>query len=165
LQPSDAIVVLGGSMETRPFEAARLFREGMAPRVLIMNVRSNNTEVLGITRPEAEIEREILLKNGVTSEAISAVGDGVQSTRDESQAVRKWVAQNHPARIIITTDIFHTRRVRWLFRKTLKNTGVAIIVHPAPARDYTASDWWQHEDGLIAFQNEFIKLAYYRLRY
>ena len=31
LSRADAIVVLGGGMQTRPFEAARLYREGYAP--------------------------------------------------------------------------------------------------------------------------------------
>ena len=31
--------------------------------------------------------------------------------------------------------------------------------------EYTSADWWQHEEGLIAFQNEVIKFVYYRLKY
>ena len=34
----------------------------------------------------------------------------------------------------------------------------------APTK-YVAGDWWQHEAGLIAFQNEVIKSAYYHLKY
>ncbi len=26
-------------------------------------------------------------------------------------------------------------------------------------------DWWQHKEGVIAFQNEIIKFLYYRLKY
>ena len=26
-------------------------------------------------------------------------------------------------------------------------------------------DWWQHEEGVIAFQNEVIKYLYYRFKY
>jgi predicted dehydrogenase len=28
-----------------------------------------------------------------------------------------------------------------------------------------ANDWWRHEEGLIAFQNEWVKLPYYWLKY
>jgi hypothetical protein len=31
--------------------------------------------------------------------------------------------------------------------------------------DYDINDWWQHEGGLINFQNEVIKYICYRLRY
>ena len=30
---------------------------------------------------------------------------------------------------------------------------------------YRGTNWWQHEDGLIAFQNEVVKSFYYRLKY
>src|ERR1039458_2085853 len=38
LERADAIVVLGGGLEIRPFEAARLYHEGLAPKVLLMDV-------------------------------------------------------------------------------------------------------------------------------
>jgi len=38
-------------------------------------------------------------------------------------------------------------------------------VTSVPQREYNASDWWCHEDGLIAFRNEVIKYAYYRANY
>ena len=83
----------------------------------------------------------------------------------ESIALRKWVDDNHPRRLIIPTDLFHTRRVRWLFRKALKKTDATVMVEPVPSSGYAASNWWQREEGLIAFQNEILKSAYYHLRY
>ena len=80
-------------------------------------------------------------------------------------AVTRWAKVNHPQRIIIPTDIFHTRRVRWLFRKALKKSHVTVLMEPVAPRDYTAANWWQHEQGLIAFQNEIVKYAYYRWKY
>src|SRR5262249_20316499 len=44
LAKADCIVLLGGGREIRPFAAARLYREGWAPRVLIPNIRTNPTE-------------------------------------------------------------------------------------------------------------------------
>ena len=35
LTRADVIVVLGGGMETRPFEAARLYHLGLAPKILL----------------------------------------------------------------------------------------------------------------------------------
>jgi hypothetical protein len=37
---ADAIVILGGGLENRPFAAARLFHDGVAPRILYMNTVS-----------------------------------------------------------------------------------------------------------------------------
>ncbi len=162
---ADAIVVLGGGLENRPFEAARLYHAGMAPKVLFMDVKLSPTGKLGITPSETELTRKVLLQQGVPEGDLVVIGRGVASTFDESMAVRDWVQAHHVKRIIIPTDIFHTRRVRWLFRKELRGTGAQIAVETAPTPGYTAGDWWRHEEGLIAFQNEIIKFAYYRFKY
>jgi uncharacterized SAM-binding protein YcdF (DUF218 family) len=165
LDKADAIVVLGGGLETRPFEAARLYHQGLAPKILLTNVRSNDTAYLGITAPETSLARQVLLKKSVPENAVFVINYDVASTHDECLAVRRWVDQNKPKRLIITTDLFHTRRVKWFFDKTLKGTGVEIRVDAVVPLNYNASDWWQHEDGLIGFQNEVVKFGYYLIKY
>jgi uncharacterized SAM-binding protein YcdF (DUF218 family) len=162
---ADAIVVLGGGLETRPFAAAKLYHEGLAPRILLMNVKPDATTELGLTPTEQELTRKVLLSQGMTETNLVEIGNRVSSSYEESLAVRNWVKQTGARRIIIPTDLFHTRRVRWLYAKELDGLNVEVIVVAVPQREYTASDWWQHEEGLIAFQNEVIKFAYYRLKY
>jgi uncharacterized SAM-binding protein YcdF (DUF218 family) len=162
---ADAIVILGGSLENRPFDAAKLFHEGVAPRILYMDVKLNAAEELGVTLNERELTRRILLSNDVPSAAMTAIGRGVASTYDESKAVEEWVEKTGAKSIVITTDVFHTRRVKWLFSKELRNTKAQIHVVAAEPRRYNIRDWWHHEEGVIAFQNELIKYAYYRLKY
>jgi len=165
LAKADAIVVLGGGLETRPFEAARLYHDGLAPRILLMDVKLTPTTKLGITSPEKDLTRQVLLKQEVPDSACITVGHGVASTYDESRTVRAWLVTNHASRIIIPTDLFHTRRVRWLFHKELKGTGTTVTVRAVAPTEYSASNWWTHEEGLIAFQNEVIKDLYYHLKY
>ena len=117
LEKADAIVVLGGGLETRPFEAARLYHEGFAPKILLMNVKLSPTTKLGITLPEQDLTRQALLKKEVPDPDCITIGDGVASTFDESRAVRAWLARTGAKKVIIPTNLFHTRRVRWLFRK------------------------------------------------
>jgi hypothetical protein len=62
---------------------------------------------------------------------------------------------------IIPTDIFHTRRVYWLYRQELKNTGIQVSVEAVLVREYTARDSSRNEHGIVAFQNEVLKFAYY----
>jgi len=165
LEKADAIVVLGGGLETRPFAAARLYRDGYAPRILIARPKASPTDELGLTTREKEVTRQVLLKEGVPDNALTDIGNDVQSTYEESLAVRDWLKTNHATRLIVPTDVFHTRRVRWLFRKQLKGTGVALTVEAIPVREYTVADWWRHEQGLVAFQNEVLKSVYYHLKY
>ena len=165
LTNADAIVILGGCPETRPFAAARLFHDGVAPRILYMNVRVSAAEAIAGLIPEREKTRLLLLSNSVPESAITLIGTNVASTYDESRAVRAWTEQSGARSILIPTDPFHTRRVRWIFNKELQGTGTVIDVVAINAASYRTVDWWKHEEGLIAFQNEFIKYIYYRCKY
>jgi uncharacterized SAM-binding protein YcdF (DUF218 family) len=165
IQKADAIVLLGGGLETRPSAAARLYRDGYAPRILITQPKASPTDGMGLTTREQDIARQVLMKEGVPESAITGIGQNVQSTYDESRATRAWLNTNHATRLIIPTDIFHTRRVRWMFHKQLKGTGVALTVEAVPVREYTQGDWWKHEQGIVAFQNELVKSLYYHLKY
>jgi uncharacterized SAM-binding protein YcdF (DUF218 family) len=162
---ADAIVILGGGPETRPFAAARLYHDGVAPMVLYTDVRAGPAEELGITLREAELTHRILLSNGVPATAMTLIGTNVASTYDESRAVRAWIEKSGAKSIIIPTDPFHTRRVRWIFSKELRGTKTAIHVVPVNPTRYRVKDWWRHEEGWVAFQNEVIKYIYYRVEY
>jgi uncharacterized SAM-binding protein YcdF (DUF218 family) len=162
---ADAIVILGGGLENRPFAAAKLFHDGIASTILYTDVRLSPAEEMGITLPEKEQTRRILLSNNVPETAMTVIGSHVANTYDESRAVRAWIEKTGAKSIIIPTDPFHTRRVRWVFDKELRGTKTVIhVVAINPVR-YRAGDWWRHEEGVIAFQNEVIKYLYYRFEY
>ena len=162
---ADAIVILGGGLENRPFAAAKLFHDGVAPLVLYMDVRLSPAEELGVAMPEKEQTRRILLSNNVSETAMTVIGSNVANTYDESRAVRAWIEKSGAKSIVIPTDPFHTRRVRWIFARELRGTKTQIHVVAIKPLRYGIEDWWRHEEGLIAFQNEAIKYLYYRFEY
>jgi uncharacterized SAM-binding protein YcdF (DUF218 family) len=163
----DAIVVLGGGPDNRPPAAAELYRAGVAPRVLYMDVKLTAGERMeqrmGIEATESDGTRLLLLTNGVPEKAIEKIGRQVASTYDEARAVREWARGTKVQSIEIVTDIFHTRRARWVFRRELKGTGIEIHMAGIPTEDYNATNWWQNEAGVIAFQNEIAKYLYYQI--
>jgi uncharacterized SAM-binding protein YcdF (DUF218 family) len=165
LKKADAIVVLGGGVAHRPAMAAQLYHEGWAPRVLYMQVKRSPVESLGLTPSESELTFQMLRTNGVPDSALERLGNSVGSTFDESRAVRAWLERTGAHSIIITTDLFHTRRARWIFRHELKGVPVTIEMAAVPLPEYSATNWWQDEDGVIAFEIEIFKSAYYHLRY
>lgn len=160
---ADAIVVLGGGAETRPFAAAKLYHAGVAPLILYMNVKLTPAQKLGIIPAEAEETREILLRNGIPASAARAIGTDVGNTYDEACAVRAWDARSGARSILIVTDLFHTRRARWIFQKQLRGTGVQVHIEGVPTLGYETNNWWKNEEGVIGFQNEVMKYVYYRL--
>jgi|ERR1035437_7069191 uncharacterized SAM-binding protein YcdF (DUF218 family) len=162
---ADAIMVLGGGVPRRPIEAARLYQAGLAPKVLYSDVTTNQIAQLGMDKPETTLTREVLIRQGVPESALECLGHGVSSTYLESLAVRDWVRQTGAKSVIIPTDEFHTRRVRWVFRKALRPTGARLQIKPVVHPDFTTTNWWWKEEGVVALQNEVLKYLYYRLKY
>ena len=162
---ADAIVIPGGAVENRPFAAAKLYHDGVAPMILYMNVRLDPAEELGIYPPEAEQTRRVLLSNNVPATAMAMIGTNIASTYDEACALRDWVEKTGAKTIVVPTSPFHTRRARWIYGKELWGTGAEVHVIPVKPVRYRVREWWKHEEGLIAFQNEVIKYLYYRLEY
>ncbi len=165
VEKSDAIAVLGGGAQFRSFAAAQLFRDGFAPRVLVMKVGLDPVDDPKVGSRETEMIRKVLLHEHVPADALVTVGDGVTSTREEALAIRGWAVRNGARRVIVPTDLFHTRRATRLFRRVFAGSGVEVIVHAVPPVEYRLDDWWQHDEGVIAFQNEVVKSALYLARY
>jgi uncharacterized SAM-binding protein YcdF (DUF218 family) len=165
LDRADGIVVLGGRMDVRPFAAADLFKRGLAPQILIANVMRDPLEAMQLWPGQTALTRQLLLKLGVPAEAIVEFGDEVSSTYEEARAVLDWAKRSGAKTVIIPTDSFPTRRVRWTFQQEVAPAGVRIIVHAIKPRGYDVKDWWKDERGLIDFQNEVIKFVHYRLKY
>jgi hypothetical protein len=53
--PADAVAVLGGGLETRPFAAADLYKRGMARQILISAVKPSPAEKLEIVPSHVEL--------------------------------------------------------------------------------------------------------------
>ena len=162
---ADAIIVLGGGREHRPYAAAELYRGGWAPMILIPENEIARDVTLGIGLSDAEATRRILHSNGVPDSAISLVGTNVASTFDEAAATRQWMRQNHGRSILVPTDLFHTRRARWIFARTLEKRDASVTVLAVTPHRYTVTNWWQTDVGLVDFQNEVLKLIYYKAKH
>jgi hypothetical protein len=83
---------------------------------------------------------------------------------DEAVALKEWAKRNAASAFIIPTELFSARRVRWIFDRELSGSAVAMVPSFEPPR-YTRREWWKTEEGVIVFQNEFLKYIYYRLKY
>jgi uncharacterized SAM-binding protein YcdF (DUF218 family) len=165
LEPADAIAVLGGGLNLRPLAAASLYKKGIAEKILVANVKPSALEKLGIMRPQADIARNILRKLGVPDNAIIGFGTDVSSTFDEARALALWARKEGARTIIVPTEVFPSRRQRWILNHELAPFGARAIIDTLEPPEYDVRDWWRHEQGLIDFQNEVIKYLYYRLKY
>lgn len=158
LAPADFIYLLGGDAHIRPVHAARLFREGLAPRVVI-------TGAPGPPDP-SNPAMQLLRIEGVPDSAVTMLQlpPGATSTQDEGRALRRYL-QAHPAeRVIVVTSPYHTRRARWTLRRELKGVDVDLRMSAAPDPRFNASNWWQNEEGFVAYLTEALKFIHTLLR-
>jgi uncharacterized SAM-binding protein YcdF (DUF218 family) len=163
-EPADAAAVFGGGLEYRPFAAAEYYRRGLIPKIVVSNIGSSPAERLGVLQSHVKANVEVLRKLGVPETAIETFGSNLKDTYAEAAALHEWALRAGVHKILIPTDIFAARRLRWILRRTFGNDAITLV--PAvDVPDYTRTDWWQNENGVITFQNEIIKYAYYRLKY
>jgi len=162
ISPADAAVVLGGYLDVRPFAAAKLYQQGLVKQILVSQVDDNYPAVtIGVAPRHTEANRQVLLKLGVPPTAIETFGTANKDTKDEATALRAWAALHHPAALIIPMDIFAARRVRWMFDREFSGQNVKIEVPSYDPPNYSRTNWWHNDWGIITFQNEVLKYIYY----
>jgi len=162
--PADAVAVLGGGLEYRPFAAADYYRRGLVPKILVSNIGATPAERLGVLKSHVRANGEVLQKLGVPVAAIEPFGDHLTDTFAEATALHEWAVRNGAHRIIVPTDMFATRRLRWTLHHVFGNDAVTLVPAINPP-EYQRDKWWQNERGVISFQNEVMKYLYYRLKY
>jgi uncharacterized SAM-binding protein YcdF (DUF218 family) len=163
---SDVVAILGGDFEGRPFVAAELYKKGLVSKVLVSQVAdTRSSEVAAIIPGHSELNRRVLLKLGVPDASIEMFGQSNRNTNNEAVALRDWANRHGISRIVIPTEIFAARRVRWIFDREFAGSPVRLAIASFEPRHYTRAEWWKTEAGMIAFQNEIMKYIYYRLKY
>ena len=144
----DAIVVLGGGtrqqLSPRPWHevgeagdrviyAARLYRAGVAPTILVSGAAGSLSNP-GFTA-EADVMADMLVFFGVPREAI-LIEDRSRNTYENAVESARLLSDLGLDRIVLVTSAMHMPRAYGVFRKT------DLTIFPAPT-DYllTHSDW------------------------
>lgn len=168
LEKADAIVVLSAGSPWRNKKGAELYHRGLAPTLITLgdSYYDHLLPALGERLTDAELNARILTQYGVPRPYILPLPAKVEGTYDEALILRRFIAQRDSMRsIILVTSGFHSRRAKWIFRKVLRDRPIKIMAVEAESPFFSAENWWQHERGVVAVFNEYIKFAYYWLKY
>ncbi len=158
LAKAQAIVVLSGRMPLRAMEAAKLYREGYAPRVWL----THSTEP-GATLEAMQIafvgedfyNLRVLMHEGVPADAIRVLEPPIINTADEIAAVSAALEEGKGTTVIIVTSKVHTRRVRVLWRRFAARRGKAII-RAASDDPFEPQRWWRTSGDALDVVREFL---------
>lgn len=168
---ADAVVVLSGSAGyvERTRQAARLFYEGRAPRVVLTNDGQRGGWSNAEQRNPYFVERAAaeLRRGGVPAERIEVLPQPVAGTHDEAVVVRQYAAAKGVRSLLVVTSAYHSRRALWTLRRVFAGSGVEVGLNAAPLGSGTPSPgaWWLSPRGWQLVAGEYLKFIYYWLHY
>jgi len=158
-RPIDAVMILGGGASTRPFVAIEMLRDGLAGKILVNSTERTNENLDGLVPHEQELIRQILLRSGISADAIVLLTTQVGSTAAEALVVAEWL-EEHPAQsLAVVTSDYHTRRARVLINRACGENAARLVFIGAPTDGFGANDWWSSEAGLVSYLTEYLKLG------
>lgn len=158
------VLILPGDESRRALTAAGLVRIGLARQVLIPQNPASADVTDGITLPTAQITRRILLHAGIADDDIVLLPSQSRTTFDDARALAVFL-RRPDAKVTVVTSAFHTRRASFVFRKVFAADALRIRVVSAPNPGFESGDWWQRREGLRLILTEYLKLAFYYVRY
>jgi uncharacterized SAM-binding protein YcdF (DUF218 family) len=171
LTSADAIVVMGGSATyiERTTWAARLYREGRAPMIILTNdgMRGGWNEREERNLPYYELAANELRAQGVPADKIQVISAAASGTYEESLGVRAFATHNGLKSLLIVTSAYHSRRALWSMRRAGQGSSINLGVDPAPPGWQTPSPatWWLHPWGWKVVGGEYVKTVYYLVRH
>lgn len=161
LQKSDIIFVFGGGGETRPKEAAKLYKEGWAPKILFTGRAASYMKDIDLT--EAEAFAHLVEKEGVPAEDIILEKEAQNTVENATKSIELLRQQGElPKRLILIQIAYQMRRAYLTFRAA-SNWNPELIKHPAPSGKFKREDYFMSKDGWSYIFNEFVKLYGARL--
>src|SRR5262245_4874837 len=168
LKHAAAIIPLGGQTPFREMEAAKLYRAGWSPQVIIVggapSAEAEALRELGFKQPQLwELSREVLIRQGVPASAIVVLTIKAGGTLEELRAVYSAMTSKD-APVILVTSKFHTRRTRltWQYVTAGKSQP---IVRAATDDPFDPNHWWQRRSFALSVVREYLGLINYYARF
>jgi len=135
----------------RTVHGIRLFRQGLAPRIVLLGPEYHGAV-------EAEVRARYAADLGVPADAL-IVEPGGQSTRNEAQLVRARLGAGRAAAVILVTGLHHMPRARRVFERE------GMVVAAAPVLEESVHPERPQARLALAraMAQEAVARAYYRL--
>jgi len=160
LKKATAIAVLSGRMPERALEAARIYKQGYAPRVWLTHETEPGAtlEKLAVQYVgEEKYDKEVLMHEGVPESAIEVLEPPIENTADEMTTIGSALAKEKGGTVILVTSKVHTRRVRALWNRLAGRDGTAIIRGDSVDK-YDAAHWWRNTTDALDVVREVLGL-------
>jgi hypothetical protein len=160
------LVVEGWAPDYAMQAAADEFKRHHYEKLLVTGIPLERGAPLSEYRTHAELGAAVLLKLGLSTNAVQAVpAIAVMQDRTYAMALtlKRWMEEHGIAatRVNLMTLGPHARRSRLLFEKAL-GKGVTVGVTAVPPEDYDPTHWWRSSQGVRVIISEALGYAYAR---
>jgi hypothetical protein len=155
VERADFILPLFRESTAVPAAAAALYREGLAPRVLLYRTEPNRIEALGLSPPAYDTWRRLLEARGVPSEAITPLDAVVSSEVQIGRALRALDNGSKPIRVVAVTFGPTSRLSRNALRRGLGDSRIDLRIYSATSRSFDPNRWWHTRSAWIVYFDSY----------
>lgn len=75
------------------------------------------------------------------------------------------VQRRRSRRVLVVSDPYHMRRLSWAWGRVFRDSGLSYSLVASSPQWWDADGWWHDEKSALVVINEYIKLAYYLVKY
>jgi uncharacterized SAM-binding protein YcdF (DUF218 family) len=163
---SDAMVILMGSIADRVLQAADLYDQKMAEKIIMVessmgadkDLEEKGVHIISNTKQVYNA----LVTLGIPADSILILPGNASSTQMEAIIIRDYLKSNPEIdTVLLVSSSDHLRRATMIFKSALKNScmPVNIISCPSNYTDFDAERWWRSRDGIEVVLLEYLKIG------
>jgi len=153
---ADVIIVLAGDKGTRTEKGVELYQEGYAPYLIMSGGEIYHGLIIG------DLMKEHATELGVPPEAVISEPEA-SSTYENAVFTRNILEEQGFKTALVVSSNYHMRRVKYVFDKEFKNTGIALTYVAAADPNFDPAHWWENNESCLYVFNEYIKFVGYIL--
>lgn len=160
-EKSDVIAVLAGNDDSRIYEAASLYHQGIASNIILTKTNQTFGEY---DLPYTMLQEEMLQNLNIPNGAIYIAEISSKNTGQEASAVKRRMYDLGYSSVTVVTDAWHSRRTKMIFSDSFKNAGFKVYIHPVPDSGYSKYFWWLSSEGWQKTISEYIRIIGYIIK-
>ena len=148
LSEVDYLLVLDG--DRRFDEAARLYRDGVATRFLILEDPPGRLAGTGLLPSSEQLLGRELERREIEETEVTLIPAHEGSTSDWGRAsgLNGWLQANPGARVAVLCPAFASRFLSYIYSQQLGERAARIVWHPLADRRYHTANWWHSGQGV-----------------
>ena len=155
LERADFIVPIYGDRDAIPAAVLTLYKEGLAPRILLYRFQPGRLERLGLLPPVSETWRKLLEAQGLPGGAIHTIPEPLRNHRALGGELARLAGPGR-IRVIVVAPKPFSRVVRNTIRRGILSGPVDLVMHPVTSPQIHQRYWWQSRAGVLAHFDAYV---------